>query len=197
MKALLAMLRRRAQVTWLGWACCGLALIAIPVTNYLTVGQMMKPMRFVVMDSRSTFYLSSAGSFESEKEIHCELAEMAAETIFDRSPDGFDAPQRLERLFNPASAAQLHSDAARDDAVFRVQQIHSKFEAGTIRELSVNNTTVLVSVKGQVLRSGIFNDKIVNQTRKVTVFLKLQVNDSMALNGRYPLVVTDYQERFE
>jgi hypothetical protein len=43
----------------------------------------------------------------------------------------------------------------------------------------------------------VFNQRVVNDAKKVTVFLRLQVNDSMALNGRYPLVVVNYEERFE
>ena len=80
---------------------------------------------------------------------------------------------------------------------FRTQQIHQKIETGQIRELEVDNNTALVSVEGQILRTGVFNQRVVNDAKKVTVFLRLQVNDSMALNGRYPLVVVNYEERFE
>lgn len=197
MNALLAMLKRRLLTTWLGYALAFVFAAAIPVTNWLTLQSAMGRMKFVAMDSRSTFYLTSAGSFEESKNIHAELARMAAETIFSRNPEGFDAPERLDRLFNPTTAAQLNQEASRDADVFRAQAIHQKFESGTIRELSVNDNTALVSVEGQILRTGVFNQRIVNDTKKVTVFLRLTVNDAMALNGRYPLVVTNYEERFE
>ena len=129
--------------------------------------------------------------------IHAELAKMAAETIFSRNPDGFDNPERLERLFNPVSTAALNKAAAKDADVFRSQQIHEKFETGQIRELEVDDNTALVSVEGQVLRTWFFNQRLVNDTRRVTLFLRLRVNEDMALNGRYPLVVTNYEERFE
>ena len=106
-------------------------------------------------------------------------------------------PERLERLFNPATTATLNADAAKDSQVFRAQQIHQKFESGQIREVSVDDNTALVSVEGQILRVGLFNNRVVNNSRKVTVFLRLRVNDDMARNGRYPLVVTNYEERFE
>ena len=137
------------------------------------------------------------GSFETAQHVHAEIAKMAAETIFSRNPDGFDDPERLERLFNPVTTAALNKDAARDAEVFRAQQIHQKIETGQIRELEVDNNTALVSVEGQILRAGVFNQRVVNDAKKVTVFLRLQVNDSMALNGRYPLVVVNYEERFE
>jgi hypothetical protein len=191
------MLRKRLMATWLWQALFVLAVTGGYAAVQLTIYQERQRMRFVAMDSRDTFYLANLGSFETAKHIHAELAKMAAETIFDRSPDGFDDPERLERLFNPATTAQLNKDAARDTDIFRASQLHQKFETGQIRELEVDSNTALVSVEGQVLRTGTFNQRQVTDTKRVTVFLRLTVNDSMALNGRYPLVVTNYEERFE
>jgi hypothetical protein len=197
LNALLQMLKRRLALTWLGYALAFIFAAAIPITNSLTLKAAMGRMRFVAMDSRDTFYLANLGSFETAQHVHAEIAKMAAETIFSRNPDGFDNPERLERLFNPATAATLNKDAARDADVFRAQQIHQKIETGQIRELEVDDNTALVSVQGQILRTGIFNQRVVNDAKKVTVFLRLHVNDDMAHNGRYPLVVTNYEERFE
>jgi hypothetical protein len=197
MNALIAILRKRffSAVSW--QVLFLLAVVAILVDHQLTVAAMMKPLRFVAMDSRDTFYLSNLGNFEEAKQVHIELAKLAAETIFDRSPEGFDDPERLERLFNPAMTARLQREAQRDADVFRAQAIHQKFEAGTIRELRVDNNTALVSVEGQVLRHGTFNGRIVDDTKAVTVFLKLAVNPDMVRNGRYPLVVVNYDSRFQ
>jgi len=197
MSALVAMVRKRLMTTWLWQVLFVLAVIGGYAAVQLTIYQERQRLRFVAMDSRDTFYLANLGSFETAKHIHAELAKMAAETIFDRSPDGFDDPERLERLFNPATTTQLNKDAARDTDIFRASQLHQKFETGQIRELEVDSNTALVSVEGQVLRTGTFNQRQVTDTKHVTVFLRLTVNDSMALNGRYPLVVTNYEERFE
>jgi hypothetical protein len=197
MSPLAAMLRKRLMTLWLWQTLFVLSVIGGWIAVQLTIYQERQALRFAAMDSRDTFYLANLGSFETAQHIHAELAKMAAETIFSRSPDGLDDPERLERLFNPASTATLNKEASKDADVFRQQQIHEKFEAGTIRELEVDNNTALVSVQGQILRTGFFNQRIVNDTKKVTVFLRLRTNDDMARNGRYPLVVTDYQERFE
>jgi len=195
--ALVSMLRRRAATLWIWQALFVAAIIGGFVSHHLTVSQMMGRIRFVAMDSRDTFYLANLGSFETAQHIHAELAKMAAETIFSRSPDGFDDPERLERLFNPAMAGALQKEAARDSDIFRAQQVHQKIETGQIRELEVDDNTALVSVEGQILRTATFNQRIVNDTKKVTVFLRFRVNDDMALNGRYPLVVTNYETRFQ
>src|SRR4029077_14831318 len=191
------MIRKRAAALWIWQSLFVLAVIGGFVSHHFTVQKMMARIRFVAMDSRDTFYLANLGNFETAQHIHAELAKMAAETIFSRSPDGFDDPERLERIFNPATTIELNKDAARDAEVFRQQQIHQKIETGQIREIEVDNNTALVSVEGQVLRTGMFNNRIVNDAKRVTVFLRLTVNGDMARNGRYPLVVTNYQERFE
>src|SRR5260370_27215844 len=133
MSALVSMLRKRLMATWLWQALFVLAVIGGFVSHHLTVVEMMSRIRFVAMDSRDTFYLANLGSFESAQEIHAELAKMAAETIFSRNPDGFDNPERLERLFNPANTTQLDKDAAKDAEIFRHQQIHQKRGTGQIR----------------------------------------------------------------
>jgi hypothetical protein len=197
MSPLVLMLRKRLMVTWLWQGLFVLAVIGGYLAVQLTIYQERQRLRFAAMDSRDTFYLASLGTFETAQHIHAELAKMAAETIFSRNPDGFDNPERLERLFNPATTTELNKDATRDAEVFRQQQIHQKIETGQIREIEVDNNTALVSVEGQVLRTGMFNNRIVNDAKRVTVFLRLTVNGDMARNGRYPLVVTNYQERFE
>lgn len=197
MSALVQMLRKRLMAIWVWQALFVIAVVAIPVSNHFTLMAAMSQMRFVAMDSRSTFYLTSAGSFEESRHIHLELAKMAAEAIFNRSPDGVDDPERIERLFNPVTTATLQKDTGRDAEVFRQQAIHQKIETGQIREISVDDNTALVSVEGQVLRTGIFNSRAVNDAKKVTVFLRLTLNNDMVRNGRYPMVVTNVEERFE
>jgi hypothetical protein len=194
---LVLMLRKHLMAAWLWQGLFVLAVIGGYAAVQLTIYQERQRLRFVAMDSRDTFYLANLGNFETAQHIHAELARLAVETIFSRSPDGFDDPERLERLFNPATTIELNKDAARDAEVFRQQQIHQKIETGQIREIEVDNNTALVSVEGQVLRTGMFNNRIVNDAKKVTVFLRLTVNGDMAHNGRYPLVVTNYEERFQ
>src|SRR5206468_1028189 len=119
--ALVSMLRKRLMTTWLWQVLFVLAVIGGFVSHHLTVNEMMSPIRFVAMDSRDTFYLANLGTFDTARHIHAELAKMAAETIFSRNPDGFDNPERLERLFNPTTAATLTATAAKDADVLRSQ----------------------------------------------------------------------------
>ena len=102
----------------------------------------------------------------------------------------------MERLFNPTTTKSLQGQLEKDADAFRAQQIHQKFESGTIRELRVDPARALVSVEGQVFRHALFNGSSVDESKAVTVFLELTANNDMAHNGRYPLVVTAYEARF-
>jgi hypothetical protein len=181
------------------WFWVGLFVLAVVwnfVDHQLTVRAMMQPIRFAAMDSRDTFYLTSTGSFDTSQHIHAEIAKLAAETVFNRNPEGYDAPERLERLFNPTTTQALHDLLSNDADSFRVQQIHQKFESGVIKELSVDADTALVSVDGQVFRHSVFDGKAVDDSKPVTVFFRLAINPDMAHNGRYPLVVVAYDVRY-
>jgi hypothetical protein len=197
MNALISMLRRRLMTVWIGYALAFLFALAIPITNILTLQTAMGTMRFVAMDSRGTFYISHFGNFETAQKIRLETARDAVATIFTRNPDGYDFPERLERMFNPTTAAKLQADAARDSDTYRQQQIHSKVETGDIHEIQVSDNTALVSVECQILRTGVFNQKPITDTKRATVFLRMTVNDAISQNGRYPLVVTNYEEQWQ
>jgi hypothetical protein len=150
------LMRRRLMTVWLWVGLFVAAVVWDFVDHQLTVRAMMQPIRFAAMDGRDTFYLSSAGSFDSAKHIHAEVAKLACETMFGRDPEGFDDLDRLERLFNPTTTKALHVELERDSDAFRSQQIHQKFESGTVRELRVDQATALVSVDGQVFRHAYF-----------------------------------------
>lgn len=197
MNALLSMLKRRLTVMWLGWAAAFLFALAIPITSVLTLQIAMGEMRFVAMDSRGTFYISHFGNFESAQKIRLETARDAVATIFTRNPDGYDFPERLERMFNPTTTTKLQEAASQDSDTYRQQQIHQKVETGDIHEIQVSDNTALVSVECQILRTGVFNQKPITDTKRATVFLQMTVNDAIAQNGRYPLVITNYEEKWQ
>ncbi len=209
MESLLTMLRKKAHSVALWQALFVLAVIWGFASSHIAERTAMGRMRIAVPDIKGGFlYIDNAGSFDTADKIHAEIAKMAVETIFNRNPNvdnnlsstdrpdpyGFDNPERLERLFNPITAAQLKAEASRDRDAFRAEGIHQKIETGRIKELGVDNNTALISVDGQVRREGVFNQRPFNIAKNVTVFLKLAINDSMASNGRYPMVVVQYNE---
>ena len=52
---------------------------------------------------------------------------------------------------------------------------------------------MLASVTGQIIRSGIFQDKAFTEAFPFTLRLRLIRNPNMALNGRFPTAVGDFK----
>ena len=52
---------------------------------------------------------------------------------------------------------------------------------------------VLASVSGQVIRTGIFQEKVFNEAFGFKLTLRLIRNPNMAMNGRFPTAVGDFK----
>lgn len=177
-------------------ATTAIAIIGGFVAVQMTVAQMMHPIRFVMLNSRETMYLTSGGTFETIEKIHLDYAKMAAETMFDRSPDGgLDNEERADRLFNTRTRQQLKDDVARDAEVFKKQQLHQKWECGQVREVALDNNSAALELKGQLIRTGFLHQRVVSTT-PVTLYVKLVSNDEIEENRKFPLVVFSYESRF-
>src|ERR1700747_522990 len=108
MSGIAILIRRRVMTVWVWVGLFVAAVIWDFVDHQLTVRAMMQPIRFAAMDSRDTFYLSSAGSFEKHRHIHADGTNPPAKTIYNRPPAGYDDSDRLERLFNPTTTRALN-----------------------------------------------------------------------------------------
>src|SRR5580693_2643482 len=76
---------------------------------------------------------------------------------------------------------------------FRAKQLHQKAEIGQIDILATRDNEVLAAVTGQIIRSGIFQDKAFTEAFPFTLRLRLIRNPNMALNGRFPTAVGDFK----
>jgi hypothetical protein len=162
------------------------------VAVHLNTLAMMKPIRFAALNSRDTYYFTPAGRFESVPEAHLEMGKLAVETMFDRSPDGLDNPERVDHLFNSRCGEQLKGEVVKDADIFRAQQIHQKIEISRVREVQLGHNSAALEISGQVIQTG-FLDQRIAQTRDVTVNVNLMPNDEIEQNKKYPLVVWAYE----
>jgi hypothetical protein len=192
MVTLLDVLKKRLMSVVLWQALFVGAVIAIPVSNWFIAQACLHPLRFVMLNSRDTFYLSSGGTFEDAKAVHIDYAKLAAQTLFDRQPAGLDSPERLDRLFNSRTEQQVNDDIAKDSDLFRLQQLHQKIEIGRIREVQLDASSAAFEITGQVIRTGYLGGQV-TQTRAVVMDIKLMANDEIESNHKFPMVVWDYQ----
>ena len=76
---------------------------------------------------------------------------------------------------------------------FRSKQLHQKAEIGRIDILATREEEILANVSGQVIRSGIFQEKAFLEAFPFTLHLRLLRNPNMAANGRFPTAVGDFK----
>ena len=126
------------------------------------------------------------------KELHAQQAELATVAFLSRNPKGFDQPELLRQVFlkDPHQKAMDHR--AREAVEFRAKQLHQKPEIAKIDILATARNGVLATVSGQIVRSGIFQEKTFAEAFNFKLSLRL-LRTNMATNGRFPTAVGDFK----
>lgn len=155
-----------------------------------------KPLFFAV-DGADTYYVSSLADFESARSVHDDITRMAAECLFNRNPKGSDYHERMRRLFTNEAFAQANKWLAKDAAFFKEQSVHQKIELGQVTILQTTQDTILTSVAGQVIRQGVFEKQPYTDVFQGEVLFKCVLNRDMRSNGRYPVVVVEFEPRLK
>jgi hypothetical protein len=157
------------------------------------VNQFKQRERVVIIDPAQTYYLSPLLQFQEAKDLHAQQAELAAMTFLSRNPKEFDHPDLLRQIFLKPALEKAHEQRSREAVEFRAKQLHQKPEIAKIEILSTRENEVLASVSGQVIRTGIFQEKVFNEAFGFKLTLQLIRNPNMAMNGRFPTAVGDFK----
>ncbi|MBE0541396.1 MAG: hypothetical protein IH623_08420 [Verrucomicrobia bacterium] len=81
--------------------------------------------------------------------------------FIERNPKDFDHPDLTMFLNSALEKAREHR--TREAVEFRAKQLHQKPEIAKINILATRENEVLVAVYGQVIRTGIFQEKVFNE----------------------------------
>lgn len=127
---------------------------------------------------------------ERDNEIHTLQTRLLMDSLFNKAPDGLDAEERCKKLMTTTAWAMATRDVIdmQKDA-FKEGRIHQKveIESITFRKVPEEQATI-ASVKGQLLRTGIFEAKIFNEAWVVRATFKWVRNKSLRDCARYPIV---------
>jgi hypothetical protein len=189
--ARLLVLRDRLPWFWFFFTVTVLLLSAID--RYHLVSQFKQRDRVVIIDPAGTYYLSPLLQFSEAKELHVQQAELATMAFLERNPKDFDNPDLLKLLFLKPALGKAQDERIQESVEFRAKQLHQKAEIARIDILATRDNEVLASVTGQIIRSGIFQDKAFTEAFPFTLRLRLIRNPNMALNGRFPTAVGDFK----
>jgi hypothetical protein len=189
--ARLLVLRDRLPWFWFLFTVAVLLLSAFD--RYRIVSQFKQRERVVIVDPAGTYYVSPLLQFQEAKDLHVQQAELAAQVFLARNPKDFDNLDLLKLMFLKTAFAKAQAQKTSEAAEFRAKQLHQKAEIGRIDILATRENEVLASVTGQLIRSGIFQDKAFTEAFPFTLRLSLVRNPNMALNGRFPTAVGDFK----
>ena len=80
-----------------------------------------------------------------------------------------------------------------EEPEFKAKQLHQKVEVAKIEFLQTRSDAVLTQVSGQLIRSGIFQERAFTEAVPFTLKLKMRRNPNMLENGRFPTAVEDFK----
>ena len=187
----LLVLRDRLPWFWFFFTVAVLLLSAID--RYHIISQFKQRERVVIIDPAGTYYLSPLLQFSEAKQLHVQQAELATMAFLERNPKDFDNPDLLRLVFLKKAYEKAQDERISESVEFRAKQLHQKAEIGQIDILATRDNEVLAAVTGQIIRTGIFQDKAFTEAFPFTLRLLLLRNPNMALNGRFPTAVGDFK----
>jgi hypothetical protein len=165
------------------------AHLVIPVC---LVTAMVRPEKVALMDGTESLVIAPLVPLEESNEILETLSLWAAKSFLDRGPQGFDAPETLQRIFLPEAAKKADGEFSKVAPEFSKKNIHQKFEVGRIDLQRLEQGVVMSRVIGQVLTQAQIGDEQLSEPQAVTLNLKLVRNPYLGRNKRYPFAVMDY-----
>lgn len=149
--------------------------------------------RVVIIDPAQTYYISPLLQFQEAKELHAQQAELAAFAFLERNPRDFDHPELLKQMFLKHALNKARDHRTREAVEIRAKQLRQKPEIAKIEILATRENEVLATVTGQVIRTGVFQEKSFTEAFNYKLNLRLVRNPNMALNGRFPTAVADFK----
>jgi hypothetical protein len=181
--------RRAVRLLWIALIVSLTAHLIIPVC---IVTAMIRPEKVALMDGTESLIIAPLVPVEESNEILETLSFWAAKSFLDRGPQGFDAPETLQRVFLPVAAKKAEAEFNAVAEEFLKKNIHQKLEIGRIDLQRLDGGVVMSRVIGQILTQAQIGDEQLSEPQAVTLSLKLVRNPYLGRNKRYPFAVADY-----
>jgi hypothetical protein len=149
--------------------------------------------RVVIVDPAGTFFVSPLLHFQEARELHAQQCTLAAVAFLERNPKDFDHPDLLRQMFLKQAYEKARSEFTAEEPEFKAKQLHQKAEIAKIDSLETRSDAVLTQVSGQLIRSGVFQERAFTEAVPFTLKLKMLRNPNMVENGRFPTAIQDFR----
>ena len=184
---------QRDRLPWFWFFVAVAVTVLAAFDRYHLIAQFKQRERVVIIDPAQTYYISPLLQFSEAKDLHAQQAELATVTFLERNPKDFDHPELLRQMFLKSALEKAKEHRTREAVEFRAKQLHQKPEIAKIDILATRENELLVAVYGQVIRTGIFQEKVFNEAFNFKMSLRFIRNPNMAANGRFPTAVGDFK----
>jgi hypothetical protein len=184
---------QRDRLPWIWFFLAVATVVFAAVDRWHLVNSLKQRERVVIIDPANTYYLSPLLQFQEAKELHAQQATLATLAFLERNPKDFDHLDLLKQVFLKQALAKAKDQRETESVEFRSKQLHQKAEIAKIEILGTRDNEVLVHVTGQLIRTGIFQEKAFTEGFPFSLRLKLLRNPNMAMNGRFPTAVADFR----
>lgn len=184
---------QRDRLPWFWFFVAVAVTVVAALDRYHIINQFKQRERVVIIDPAETYYISPLLQFAEAKDLHAQQAELATITLLERNPKDFDHPELLRQMFLKSALEKAREHRTREAVEFRSKQLHQKPEIAKIDILATRENEVLATVSGQVIRTGIFQEKAFSEAFTFKLSLRLLRNPNMAANGRFPTAVGDFK----
>lgn len=184
---------QRDRLPWFWFFVAVAVMVLAAFDRHQLVAQFKQRERVVIIDPSGTYYLSPLLQFQEAKDLHVQQATLATMALLERNPKDFDNPDLLKQLYLKPALGKAQDQKGREAMEFRSKQLHQKAEIGRIDILTTRENEVLANVSGQVIRTGIFQEKAFTEAFAFSLRLRLLRNPNMAANGRFPTAVGDFK----
>ncbi len=183
----------RDRLAWFWFIVAGLILVGAAIDRFFLVQTFKHRERVVILDPSGTFHVAPLLKFDEAKALHAEQSTLATVAFLERNPKGFDHEDLIKQMFLKNAVAKAQAARAAEEPEFVAKQLHQKAEIGKITILQTRENFVLTQVIGQLIRTGIFQDKAFAEAVPFKLAFKFQRNPNMVQNGRFPTAVSDFK----
>ena len=184
---------QRDRLPWFWFFVAVAVTVLAALDRYQIIGQFKQRERVVIIDPAQTYYISPLLQFQEAKDLHVQQATLATTALLERSPKDFDHADLLKQMFLKPAFQKAQDQRTRETVEFRSKQLHQKPEVARVDILATRENEVLATVTGQLIRSGIFQEKVFTEAFNFKLSLRLIRNPNMAVNGRFPTAVADFK----
>ena len=183
----------KERMAWFWFLIAVATIAAAAVDRFYLVQNFKQRERVVILDPAGTYHVSALLDFDEAKTLHAEQATLATVAFLERNPKGFDHPELLKKLFLKEALRQANMQRAKEEREFAAKQIHQKVEISKVDILQTRQNDFFTEVAGQLIRTGIFNEKVFTEVIPFKVTYQMQRNPDMTKNGRFPAAVSSFR----